>query len=79
MQIDVKLITLDVEGYLAAHEREARAQLPERFGDSTCQRVPESTLGDLAGEAEELDVIGILCHLLGKLRVRRGELAVKVR
>mgnify|MGYP007002581222 CR=1 FL=1 len=32
-----------------------------------------------AGEAEELDVIGILCHLLGKLRVRRGELAVKVR
>lgn len=75
-QVDV---VVDVHVHLSADEGKAGAEFAEDFGDSAGQSVFQVPFGNFTGEAEELKVVGILCDLLGQLRVLRNKLLRKVR
>jgi hypothetical protein len=64
-EVDVEVISVDVEVHLPADEGESGTQFAEGLGDPAGERVLEVALGDLAGEAEELEVVWVLRYLLG--------------
>jgi hypothetical protein len=68
-QVNVEVIAPDVEVHLPAHEGEPGAQLAQGIDDSVRQRLFQVPLGDLTGEAEELERVRILGDLLGQLGI----------
>jgi hypothetical protein len=77
-QVDVKVVTVDVEMDLAADERKAGSEFAEGFGDSAGKGVFKLSFSDFARESEEFEVVGVLGDLLGELWVWCNKVLHKV-
>ncbi len=78
-QVDVVVVAVDLEVTLAGHEAEPAAELENGALQPVHEGLLEFTLGDLTGQAEGAEHVGVLRQLLGKFGIRRREPGAEVR
>ena len=77
-EIDVEVVAADFEVVLTAREGEAVAELEQEAFQASHQRRFEFSLGDAAGQIEEVEDVGVADQLLGEIGVRCGQLVGEV-
>ena len=71
-QVNTKFLSTDFERVLAADKGEADTELQEEIADMLDQGALEFTLSGFWGEAQEIEVVGVLDDLLRQLRLGNG-------
>jgi hypothetical protein len=78
-QIDPELLAADLDWVLAADEREAHAQLQQKFPDLLNESGFELPFPSLLRECQEIEVVGIFEKLLGQVGLGRRQGLAEVR
>lgn len=77
-QVNVEVVTVDIEMDLPDNETEAGAEFSQRLDDIVRQRLLEIPLSRVFAQVEEVEHERVLRKLPGQVRFRRGELRSKL-
>ena len=69
-KIDSVVLACDLKRNLSANEREADAQLKEKLLNVAYKAGLQLSFVSILGKGEEIEIVGVLEKLLGKIRLR---------